>query len=865
MAMRVLSLLLILLLGEASITPREWLGEDSVVLICGAASYLGSEVALALHRIYSPKRVILVDELTSASDVEGLSRLEFQRQRLFRVLQEIATSESGNVLFYRVDLRPEVPEFVDSSVVPVLEYIIKEHNDISHILYIPEEKTLEEKGEGNPKAFLMHALLDQLVHWQNSTGCTNLPQFTYLSSFKVYSGEGAASRGVYRGREDRPITEAPISLEGSAYVLDEILAQTYFENHHIETTGLRLFSVYGPFDTPLSLTSQIADHAVAAMTDSSGFLALPKEAFESQHDFVFVDDAVDAIMLAMQLRYRSGPLVINVGSGQSTRALDLVNIVQSFVPGAKFKSIKSTQKLAKQVDIVAQPDRAKELLGWQPNVSLEQGMLRTLGWHFDRLYPRGKSPPSGDENNEQSGHGASWGKIAAAGRLSCDSADVECLRGAPVYPCASECAHTGQCLASFWDVPASISRQLSSGCSEVWYTVALNSDLVALPSVKVRVSTQSRWNLTKCNFAFVSESSPLAQRIKSKAGGDSRLEYDFWTLIPVADDPAKDTYITSLVMLPKLSPSSFFGHSVEIALYTDPHIIIDDLQKLLTEARMQPYNPDVPGATGLLVGKGGTGSVKERVISFDKQGVHQTGAYRMMHMKLMGYLNASRDGFKYEMDTSFLVHRVRDQDVMSFRCDVFGEAWSWKVATDREAMSFVAGLHDMWSQIIVGQNDGKKGTGDVEPWWYGDSVETVSDASQHHRRRLEETKTGQKAPLQYHHFLQNRIDIDEDENFKQVHHFDENGFTIQKKQLEQTGQTQPGASTTGQKSELEDELEGENEYLESDENMTECKNQKWLGMLSSGRTRFFIRLVPADDVGVVDLNRVSDQGPSLIL
>ena len=858
--MRFLALLSVLLLGAVySTTPHEWLGPDSVVLVCGAASYLGSEVSLALHRIYSPKRLILVDDLESSTGIDGMSRLEFQRQRLFRVLQEIATSENGKAVFYRVDLRPEVPEFIDSSTISVLDYIFKQHDDISHVVYLPEEKALNDKNLGIPKALPMHALLDQLVQWRNSTGTTQLPQFTYSSSSIVYSGSGARSTGVYRGKEDQPISEAPTSLEGSAYVLDELLAQTYRQNHHIDSVGLRLFSVYGPYNTPLSLTSQIADHTVAAISNPSGYLALSNEAFRSHQDYVYIDDAVDAIMIAMQLRPPAGPLVINVGSGESTGTQDLIKHVQSFVPEAQFKDQKGTSQRSADVDVVAHMDRAKRILGWEPTVEFEEGILKTLGWHFDRLHPRGMPPRLHSNGGNDSSH--PWEKIVSAGRLACDRHDKECLRGTPVFPCASECAHISQCHLSFWDDAAIMSSQLSSECTEVWYTVALNPDLNALPSVKIHVSAQSRSNLTTCNFAFVSDTSPLLQRIKSKAGGNGRLEYDFWTLIPVTIDLINDVPITTMVLLPKLSPSSFFSKSVEIAVYTDPHIIFDDLPSLLAEARMQPYNPEVPGATGMLVGLG-THSQRR---SFNNVEIHQTDAYRMIHMKAMEYLSPDRDGFENKIDSSFLVHRVGEQDVRSFRCDVFGEVWSWKVNSDDDAISFISGLHDMWNQILVSQNNGQKGAKNSEPWWHHDNVQTVSDALRQGRRRLEETNPVRSAPVQYHHMLQNRI-AEEEEHFETVHHFDENGFAVQKKKQRPTHDLETmGSSTTNEATKKDDTDSHNDEATDSDLENQGNTHQKWLGMLSSGHPKFFIRLVHADDVGVVDLNLLSGQGPSLLL
>ena len=90
--------------------PIDFLTEESVVLITGAAGFLGSELALALHRTYKPKQIICVDRMTeNPMTQKELAQFEFQRQRTFSVLQTLGSKGS----FYRVDFRPMIPEYFD--------------------------------------------------------------------------------------------------------------------------------------------------------------------------------------------------------------------------------------------------------------------------------------------------------------------------------------------------------------------------------------------------------------------------------------------------------------------------------------------------------------------------------------------------------------------------------------------------------------------------------------------------------------------------------------------------------------------------------------------------------------------------------
>jgi hypothetical protein len=109
----------------------DYLSEKSVVLITGAAGFLGSELSLALHRTYSPKKIICVDRMGDHPETqEELALFEFQRQRSFHVLQTLGSKGR----FYRVDFRPMIPEYFDLGEVPVLDHIFREHSDITHVV-----------------------------------------------------------------------------------------------------------------------------------------------------------------------------------------------------------------------------------------------------------------------------------------------------------------------------------------------------------------------------------------------------------------------------------------------------------------------------------------------------------------------------------------------------------------------------------------------------------------------------------------------------------------------------------------------------------------------------------------------------------
>ena len=173
------------------------LTSDSVVLITGAAGFIGSELAITLKRTYDIKKLLLVDNLGLDSEnersfvpppkkgsddderkkkamyekisEEELSLFEYKRQRAFRIFHELTSPEydddyysiiedgddeeeeeemsgvsitkrtnnkSESIRFYRADMRPSIPEYFDFGEVPLLEGIFMSHPDITHVVHL---------------------------------------------------------------------------------------------------------------------------------------------------------------------------------------------------------------------------------------------------------------------------------------------------------------------------------------------------------------------------------------------------------------------------------------------------------------------------------------------------------------------------------------------------------------------------------------------------------------------------------------------------------------------------------------------------------------------------------------------------------
>jgi UDP-glucuronate 4-epimerase len=782
-----------------------------------------------------------------------------------------------------------IPEYFDLGEVPVLDHIFREHSDITHVVHLADpvphsslQQQVIPREKEVPKAGMMEALLEQILKVQRENG-GRAPHFTYASSAEVYPY--STNSTISPLTETQPI-RTPSSLRGASKLIDEILAKMYHDMHDIYSVGLRFFSVYGPWGMPGSPMFEMAERAV------TGDLPFRDPQWKTIKDYVYIDDAVDATMAAMQFRpaVEKPPAVLfNVASGQGTSLEAVANIMEGYFPRTKEQTVGDQEEMNSK-DLspsntvsFGSTKRAEQFLGYKPRVSLHDGIVQLLAWHYDRAFPYGGRQDN--MMNEKSNF------IASKGIVSCLPNDKECLKAAPVFPCASECSHEAQCTSSLYDEVVGWTQALTARCETVLYTVDLHENLISLPSAHLKIQTTSKSFLEgNCNLAFVSETSPLVQSLRRNSkyramsafmgfsGREKPLKNGEWILIPL-NVPSFSGNDDILKLLPKLSPGLFFGQNTKRAIYCDPDILLDSIPKLLQEASMQPYSDEMEGATAMLIGKGkpknyfaqgdDTNEPPKKQILESTASVVQNTAYRMVRIAVSDKIFG--DGFMALLDSRWMVHTLQSDDSRLFRCDVFGEVVQWEVNTDRSALEFVLGLHDMWSRVIAKQSG-------LKPWWIGESVVTVPEG-QHaprRRRRLEEETEEDNSKDE----MKEEDDEDAGNDGKSTGDNEEGddktetddhtsqkgdletedgsgGFGIQAESVAQQEVNTAGDKKRGASSEQDDDEVEPAEESDSQSNLLEhdfSAYDTWMGVLSASSVKYFVRIVPSDKVGVVSLD-----------
>ena len=169
---------------------------------------------------------------------------------------------------------------------------------------------------------------------------------------------------------DRP---EPNSLYAAAKAAQTHLATLMGRRGPAAIVTLRLFSVYGPWEEPSRLMPTLLRRARAG-------LPLEMAAPETAHDFVYVDDVLDAMTAAERLRGQGGE-VFNLGTGVQSTLRDVVDAVQAVV-GSRSK-VRWGAMPGRRWDTdrwQADATKARETLGWSARHTLRQGVARMAEW-----------------------------------------------------------------------------------------------------------------------------------------------------------------------------------------------------------------------------------------------------------------------------------------------------------------------------------------------------------------------------------------------------------------------------------------------------------------------------------------------------
>jgi UDP-glucose 4-epimerase len=197
----------------------------------------------------------------------------------------------------------------------------------------------------------------------------------------VYS----SSSSVYGDTPVLPKTEAVEPLPRSPYAASKLAGEQYVlafaRTGLIEGVALRYFNVFGPRQSPASQYAAVIPKFFQAALE--GRSATVYGDGRQTRDFTYVDNVVEANLLAAGApASRANGWVANVGAGARTDLLEVIEMIGA-ITGRPLGRVHQSPRPGDVRDSLASLERAAQVLGYRPRVSLEEGLRRTWAWMSD--------------------------------------------------------------------------------------------------------------------------------------------------------------------------------------------------------------------------------------------------------------------------------------------------------------------------------------------------------------------------------------------------------------------------------------------------------------------------------------------------
>ena len=312
----------------------------SKILVTGSAGFIGSKISEFLIKD-STNEVVGIDNLNNYYDVR---------------LKEWRLNELGkypNFNFYKVDIEN-----------------FRELKSIFQLNIFDAVINLA------ARAGVRYSLENPFIYLSTNAGgnlnllelCReyNVPKFVLASTSSLYAGQKILFK------EDLSVN-TPISPYAASKKSAEVMAYTYHYLYGIDVTVLRYFTVFGPAGRP-----DMSPFRFIKWIMEGSLLEIFGDGSQKR-DFTYVDDIARGTIKALKpLGYE----IINLGGNKPYRLNESIKLMEKYIG----KEAKCTHKEFHKADMKAtwaDIDKAKELLDWQPKVSLEEGIKRTVQWTRD--------------------------------------------------------------------------------------------------------------------------------------------------------------------------------------------------------------------------------------------------------------------------------------------------------------------------------------------------------------------------------------------------------------------------------------------------------------------------------------------------
>ena len=315
---------------------------NSSILVTGTAGFIGMHTAKRL--LERGERVVGLDNFNSYYDV----KLKRRRISVLEKFEKFTMNEG------------------DVSDVAAVDKVLRD--GVGRIIHLAAQAGVRYSLE-NPFAYEKSNVAGHLVVLESARKA-NVKHFVYASSSSVYGDRPLSVTGF---SEEDPVTR-PASLYAATKLSCEMISASYSNLYSIRQSGLRFFTVYGPWGRP--------DMAYFRFIEKMSRGA-PIEVYgegRMARDFTYIDDIVDGIVGVLDdASLEVGHEVYNIGSGNPVGLLDMIHILESCTGMTAQKNMMAMQP-GDVTSTFADITKLTELTGFTPKVKLDSGLRNFAAW-----------------------------------------------------------------------------------------------------------------------------------------------------------------------------------------------------------------------------------------------------------------------------------------------------------------------------------------------------------------------------------------------------------------------------------------------------------------------------------------------------
>lgn len=310
-----------------------------MILITGCAGFIGFHTAQAL--LAQGHEVIGVDNMNDYYDVS------LKNLRLEQLLPH------KNFTFIKSDIAGELAE------------ITPYQNRITHIIHLAAQAGVR-YSVTHPFAYGQSNLMGHLRMLELARACPNLVHFLYASSSSVYGNRAAEALSI----NDR--TDKPVSLYAATKKAGELMSESYAHLYALPATGLRFFTVYGPYGRPDMAYFSFSE-AIMARTPITVFAE-----GKLRRDFTYINDIVAGILALMPLPPQSHR-ILNLGNHKPESVNTMIDVLERNL-GQKAIIEYKPREPSDVEETFADISETTKICGFKPTTSLNEGLTLFTNW-----------------------------------------------------------------------------------------------------------------------------------------------------------------------------------------------------------------------------------------------------------------------------------------------------------------------------------------------------------------------------------------------------------------------------------------------------------------------------------------------------